>query len=74
MHPNLDDDSFEFQPKVCAIYLRVSSPQPKSKDTVSISRFWKQQDSIQRQKDQLLVRYKTLDLLVPYVFFIDDNS
>lgn len=60
--------------KICAAYVRVSTPQPKRIQSRRRGYRPQQENSIPRQKENLEVLYRRLGFTEPLVFFIDDQS
>ena len=60
--------------KICAAYVRVSTPQPKRIQSRRRGYRPQQENSIPRQRENLEALYRRLGYTEPLVFFVDDQS
>lgn len=60
--------------KICAAYVRVSTPQPKRIQSRRRGYRPQQENSIPRQKENLEALYRRSAFTEPLVFFVDDQS
>ncbi|MEK7287682.1 MAG: recombinase family protein [Elusimicrobiota bacterium] len=74
METPLNADEAQITPKVCAVYVRCSTPQPKLDKPRPLLRHTPQEESIPRQKEQLGQWYRNLGIIEPQVFFADDET